>query len=169
MGKLRARFLVVAFLSGTSIIHASDRMTTKTQQRPLSLRIYFVHAKPLSVMRDRNMRELTDLFGKTSCQLERVVTCIRNDPDDVIRQGNANALVDFNPIPADVETANVFNVHLKQLHINQLSNGLKHADAISRIASFADGAMMMMPPFCIWSWKMMRLRTPLEERKNDRR
>lgn len=102
----------------------------------IALRIYIVTARPLAAVRDANIKQLTDTFSKVTV-VERVTRCTKHDPDDVMKAG-VTQYVDFAKVEGDGVGVAAFNAQLKAMHVNQLSNALKHVDALKKIASFSD-------------------------------
>lgn len=102
----------------------------------IALRIYVVTARPLSAARDENIKKITEYFSK-ACVVERVTRCTKNDPEDLLKT-NVSDHVDFSSIPGESAAIANLNNNLKHMHVNQLSNAMKHVDALRKIAGFAD-------------------------------
>lgn len=91
------------------------------------VRVYVIHARPLRDVRESSIKHvLSGLRGGA----ERISWITKHDPDELLAMPSLTECTDFTPV------AGVFGTMLRQMHVNQLSNAMKHAEALRRIAEF---------------------------------
>lgn len=99
----------------------------------VSFRIYIIHAKPLKAQREHNINRLKEIFNKL-CDVERFSLITKYDPEDLSKMNLAH-FTDFSQIEG-TDAAPLYNSHIRQINLNQLSNSMKHSDVISKIADY---------------------------------
>lgn len=114
-------------------------MSSSSSIPTVSLRVYVVGVSQFAD-RCQSTVHLTDLLSKV-CNVERVTWCNEHDPDEVSASvaSGASDLADFTPVPeGQTPAAAFFNAHIRQLHVNQISNAKKHVHALTRISEFTE-------------------------------
>ena len=96
------------------------------------LNIYIIHSKDLAI-RENSIRNLSTKLktGKyKNIKVEDIYVIASNDPREIQIQ-TIQQIIDYSTV--DEPHLAMFNQFLKNLHINQLSNTLKHVDALHKI------------------------------------
>lgn len=105
---------------------------------------YITKKMDLYVIHTRELEDRARSFTKLVRALEEVCdvnmhVCNSHDVDSLVNNSALNTLVDFNPIAADqTPCADVFNRHVKGMHVNHISCAMKHLTALKTIAEAAD-------------------------------
>lgn len=98
----------------------------------IKLYVYIIHSKALS-NRDIAIKNLSTKLKTskyTNISVEEIYVIASNDPSD-IELTTIQQIIDYSVL--NESHLQVFNQFIKNLHINQLSNTLKHVDALHKI------------------------------------
>lgn len=99
------------------------------------LYIYIIHAKHLTERR-KVIDELRKDIGKytfSSVNSIEIQTIDAYDVDEITPE-NIQASVNYSPIESDKEEIKIFNALLRILHVNNISNAMKHLNVLKKIA-----------------------------------
>jgi hypothetical protein len=98
----------------------------------IPLCIYVVHATSL-VMRKDNVMQLTRLLTSDTRFDVKMHLMLSHDPNELTKE-QLQSSVELNKFPEEHLYAPTWNPHITNMHINQVSNALKHVSCLQKIA-----------------------------------
>lgn len=101
------------------------------------LNVYVIHAQYL-LERRKVIDELKTIMAKytfSRLKVNEISIMTKSDPSDI---ENLETIVNYTPIQTADENLKMYNNFLRVLHINNLSNALKHFEALTRISQCTD-------------------------------
>ena len=122
------------------------------------LNVYIIHAAYL-VDRRRVIDELRKTLAKYTFSHLKVgdITVIEKfDPSD-LKAEDVQPKVNYTPLPADVPEAQLYNAFLRVLHINNVSNSLKHHEALRMISEGDDELHLVLEDDLLYEPKVCML------------
>lgn len=103
------------------------------------LNVYLIHTPQLNERR-KVIDELKKTLGKYSfskLKVNDIITILEDDPAAITSERVAS-LVNYSPVQSTEEEIKIYNSLLRVLHINNISNALKHYAAMKRISECVD-------------------------------
>jgi hypothetical protein len=101
--------------------------------KPLPLNVYVVHSGALLERKD-NIMNVVRMLSSDPRLAVRSNVVLEQDPQDIDMQDIRN-IVSLAKLPEGDALAAKWNPHLRNMHINQVSNALKHLACLKRIAA----------------------------------
>lgn len=103
------------------------------------LNVYIIHAEHLLERRKviDDVKKNLAKYSFSRMKVQDIVTITQHDPSTLSAE-KVQSMVNYTPIQTEDENLKVYNSLLRVLHVNNLSNALKHYEALSQIAKCTD-------------------------------
>lgn len=104
-----------------------------------NLHVYIIHSKRLTERRKviDNFRRDVGKFSFSSLKVSNIDVIETYEPED-ITSNDIQSNVNYNPLNTNNEDLKMYNQLIRILHINNISNAMKHFDAIKKISECTD-------------------------------
>lgn len=103
------------------------------------LNVYIIHAEHLLERRKviDDIKKNLAKYSFSRMKVQDIVTITSHDPATLSAE-QIQSMVNYTPIQTEDENLKVYNGLLRVLHVNNLSNALKHFEALSQISKCTD-------------------------------
>lgn len=135
-----------------------------------NLYVYIIHSKKLTERRKviDTFRKDIGKFSFSSLKISNIDIIETNEPEE-ITSNEIQRLINYNPITTDDENLKIYNQLIRILHINNISNAMKHFDAIKKISECEDanGVHLVLEDDIMYENRMCLLLDKLVSKLSD--